>query len=130
MTDYTELVKALRVCGSIRYGIRCICCPYNGNGCYEKLCTDAAAAIEDLQKGLTTLQKCYEIADTTVDEVLKQLPKRGEWVHGREIGKEWVYDHWVTYFEDWRCSNCGVVFEQESKPQYHYCPNCGAKMEV
>lgn len=71
-----------------------------------------------------------EIKVILEDEVEAQLPKRGEWVHGREIGKEWIYDHWVTYFEDWRCSNCGVVFEQESKPKYHYCPNCGAKMEV
>ena len=49
MTDYSERVKALRVCGSIRYGIRCISCPYNGNGCHAKLCTDAADAIEALQ---------------------------------------------------------------------------------
>lgn len=54
--------------------------------------------------------------------------RHGEWIHGREIGKEWMYDHWVKYFEDWRCSNCGVVFKQESEPKYHYCPNCGAKM--
>lgn len=109
MTDYTELVKALRVCGSIRYGIRCISCPYNGKGCHAKLCTDAAAAIEALQA---------------------ELPKRGEWVHGREIGKEWAYDHWIIYYEDWHCSNCKVVFEQDEKPKYNYCPNCGAKMEV
>lgn len=63
MTDYSERVKALRVCGSIRYGIRCISCPYNGNGCHEKLCTDAADAIEALQA---------------------QLPKRGEIVRCRD----------------------------------------------
>lgn len=56
--------------------------------------------------------------------------KHGEWIHGREIGKEWNCGYWITYFEDWHCSNCGVVFEQESKPKYHFCPNCGAKMDV
>lgn len=53
----------------------------------------------------------------------------GEWIHGREIGKEWNCGYWITYFEDWHCSNCGVVFEQESKPKYHFCPNCGASMD-
>ncbi len=121
MTDYTELVKALRVCGSIRYGIRCICCPYNGNGCYEKLCTDAAAAIEDLQKGLTTLQKCYEIADTTVDEVLKQLPKRGEWID------RYDEDDKPFFKRKYVCSACG---HWNTYGKSKYCPNCGAKMEV
>jgi DNA-directed RNA polymerase subunit RPC12/RpoP len=73
------------------------------------MCADAADAIEALQA---------------------QLPKRGKWIHSREIGKEWIYDHWVTYYEDWHCSNCKVVFEQEEKPKYNFCPNCGAKMEV
>lgn len=63
-----------------------------------------------------------------IDDLKTFEPKEGEYIHGRELGKEWLYDHWVTYFEDWRCSNCGVVFEQESKPKYHYCPNCGARM--
>ena len=108
MTDYKKLVKALRCCD--KYAL-CNDCPIfeTCDGDVDKAMAIAAAAIEDVQA---------------------QLPKRGKWVHGREIGKEWLYDHWVIYFEDWRCSNCGVVFEQESKPKYHYCPNCGAKMEV
>lgn len=60
----------------------------------------------------------------------KNEPKRGEWIHGREIWKEWAYDHWIIYYEDWHCSNCKVVFEQDEKPKYNYCPNCGAKMEA
>ncbi len=90
---------------------------------YEDGKRDAAAAIEALQKDLATLQKCYEIADTTVDEVLKQLPKRGKWkpfdlTYGRSI-----------YF----CSVCEQATEVPvcmEKPMYAYCPNCGAKMEV
>lgn len=53
MTDYTELVKALRE----RQGLLCYgegACPKNcellmNHGCYTKLHMDAAAAIEALQ---------------------------------------------------------------------------------
>ena len=79
MTDYSERVKALRVCGSIRYGIRCISCPYNGNGCHEKLCTDAADAIEALQA---------------------QLPKRGKWIYKPKDAIEMM-------FTLPKCSVCG-----------------------
>ena len=114
MKDYNKIVKSLR-CKA--FNKDCKSCGYyltDGDDdewfeCNtERLQQDSADAIEELQA---------------------QLPKNGEWVHGREIGKEWMYDHWVTYYEDWHCSNCGVVFEQESKPNYHYCPNCGAKMD-
>ena len=111
--NYEELVKALRWCDAsfLHECDNCLYVKYKHckDDCMDRMLRDAAAAIEALQA---------------------LLPKRGKWVHGREIGKEWLYDHWVIYFEDWRCSNCGVVFEQESKPKYHYCPNCGAKMEV
>lgn len=72
-----ELVKALRICSS---ELNCGDCPllYRGSCSSDQMMRDAAAAIEALQKDLTALQKCYEIADATVDAVLKQLPKRGE----------------------------------------------------
>ena len=74
---------------------------------------NAAAAIEALQKDLTTLQKCYEIADTTVDKVAKQLPKRGDWelIDGAEPMR-------------WGCTRCKYLSWETSS----YCPRCGAKM--
>lgn len=136
MTDYSERVKALRYCMAKKDGITiCEPCSYYGKGieCENVLHTDAAAAIEELQAEVMRLNmRCadceYAASEWPEDPEHTKTPKRGEWIHGREIGKEWAYDHWVTYFEDWRCSNCGVVFEQESKPKYNYCPNCGAKM--
>ena len=117
MTNYDELVKALRCentgddeCGSSD-------CPYwSGLGCMDgQLMGDAADAIEALQKDITTLQKCYEIADTTVDKVLKQLPKRGKW-----IGVNPMVD-------TVQCSICGgQLFSAELETPY--CPYCGAKM--
>ena len=111
MTDYSELVKALR---GLANGIWKNS-EYTWFGGEEKVFADAAAAIEDLQKDLATLQKCYEIADTTADEVLKQLPKRGEWelIDGAEPMR-------------WGCSRCKYLSWETS----NYCPRCGAKMEV
>ena len=78
MTDYTELVKALRICNRIDHVGNCSECFYGGpnapapkqyvNGCKRSMCEDAAAAIEALQA---------------------QLPKRGEIVRCREC--RWGY---------------------------------------
>ena len=109
MTDYTELVKALRCCD--KYDL-CNDCPIfeTCDGDVDKAMAIAADAIEALQA---------------------QLPKRGQYVHGRELSREYVGDCLVSIdYEDWRCSVCGIVFEQWSMPTYNYCPNCGAKMEV
>ena len=125
MTDYTELVKALRYCaesGDFNCNKDCPMYP-NYPKCLTKMDMDAAAAIEALQKDLTTLQTCYEIADATVDTVLKQLPKRGEWkpfdlTYGRSI---------------YSCSVCEQATEVPmcmEKPMYAYCPYCGSKTEV
>ena len=131
MTDYSELVKALRCentgddeCGSSD-------CPYwSGLGCMDgQLMEDAAAAIEALQKDLSTLQKCYEIADTTVDEVLKQLPKRGEWIRVQEVD---IPGEIRSVAVKCMCSMCRNEYLFPRIPQY--CPDCGsmntAKMEV
>ncbi|MGF0006931.1 hypothetical protein ACQRBP_06340 [Eubacteriales bacterium SGI.150] len=52
--------------------------------------------------------------------------RRGPVVRGR----------WVQCFEDWRkqiegdkCSACGFEHYGTSIANYHYCPNCGAKMD-
>lgn len=101
MTDYSERVKALRVCGSIRYGIRCISCPYNGNGCHEKLCTDAADAIEALQA---------------------QLPKRGEWQKAKPKGV-------VTYSDGYaECSRCHETIWLGWG--MNFCPHCGTQNRI
>ena len=107
MTDYTELVKALRGCKDIDY---CKDCPRMEDG-YTETCNikdDAADAIEALQA---------------------QLPKRGEWVeeNRRPRSSQFVcsechrtaYDPQPTRDKAWR-----------KRCRYAYCPNCGAKMEV
>lgn len=108
MTDYSELVKALRCCGNVNTD--CTVCPwdkYNFGMCAEKLYTDAAAAIEELQQIADHYEQSakdwwkeareYKIKSAqglTAEESkelikrfksiscgpIAQLPKRGEWV--------------------------------------------------
>ena len=46
------------------------------------------------------------------------------------------HGHWVGIddypYESWECDRCGCVVENTDDPwnYFHYCPNCGAKMEV
>ena len=47
-----------------------------------------------------------------------------------------VHGRWKQCFEDWRqqiegdkCSACGFEHYGTSINHYHYCPNCGAKMD-
>ena len=43
--------------------------------------------------------------------------------------------HWIGIdqepHEDWECDRCGhIEYANEDVPdKYHFCPNCGAKME-
>ena len=46
MTDYTNLVKALRCCADYSEKSTCSNCGYHLNGCRMKMTADAAAAIE------------------------------------------------------------------------------------
>lgn len=48
-------------------------------------------------------------------------PKKGKWIDGNE-GK------WNTAYCP-KCSVCGTPFYGIEPVRYHYCPNCGAKME-
>lgn len=39
---------------------------------------------------------------------------------------EWV---WSDEDASWKCGNCDCVFEEfDWKPEYNFCPNCGADM--
>lgn len=119
MTDYTELVKALRCCTQ-NPPETCVGCTYNigNNECAVRgMMCDAAAAIEALQAELI--------------RICKQLPKRGKWVEDT-----------TTYagpgLSNYKCSLCGKIcgtWRRGLKPSElpNWCGNCGAdmrKMEV
>lgn len=53
MTDYTELVEALRCCAGFIENPSCAKCAYvDSTKCKLEMMTDAAAAIEELMKNL------------------------------------------------------------------------------
>lgn len=141
MTNYEELVKALR-CGEYRPECGSSDCPYwSGLGCMDgQLVEDAAASIEELQADVekwtfnATLEQSKAIANFESYCKLKaQLPKRGEWIDGENFED--------PFLGKFRCSVCGhavqaIEYNYEQKTvrftcgKSNYCPNCGAKMEV
>lgn len=75
----------------------------------------------------------YEFTAKQLNELppVTQQPERkpGHW--------EWVQYDYNPKFGNWHCSECrSIVIECADKNEkdvislYHYCPNCGAKMEV
>ena len=55
--------------------------------------------------------------------------KHGEWIHGREVSRDYVGDACVCIrYEKWWCSECNYTVDFD-EPLWHYCPNCGAKMD-
>lgn len=115
MTDYSELVKALRSASTV-------------STAWENLMRDAAAAIEALKDELEKKRT----ADCWGCKCEKLEPKRGEWVEDT-----------TTYYvgpglSNYKCSLCGKIcgtwrrgLEPSELP--NWCGNCGAdmrKMEV
>ena len=127
MGQYENLIKALRSASTV-------------STAWEKLMHDAAAAIEALNRlvdlnterceGLREqLRKAQESYERHLNELEAQLPKRGEWIHGKELSRAYIGNCCVGIdYEDFRCSACGCVVEVCEKPKWNYCPNCGAKM--
>ena len=119
MTDYTKLVEALRYCGNFteREGCDESCEYFNDMDCPNRIMSDAAAAIEDLEARLGEAENSVERWKDMY--LTKHEPKRGEWI-GRQNHK--------------KCSVCGkqaiydVALYTDMKTPY--CPHCGAKMEV
>ena len=88
---------------------------------------DADALIEHLKNDpLFDLVEQYGLTSVIETEItIEAEPVR----HGQWIGiSDGDADGYPVY-DEWECSECGVVFEDE-KPPYKYCPNCGAKMDI
>lgn len=116
MTDYTELVKALRCCGKdLMPGERCKdSCPYGDIAlCLPKLKLDAAAAIEDMAKHITEMHErvtVLQIARGKLEAEVKRLePKRGEIV--RCVDCKWnmscgyISTRSFKEWKDWFCAD-------------------------
>ena len=49
--------------------------------------------------------------------------------HGRWIGEADGYADGELVYDMWYCSACDYLIEDDEEPTFHYCPNCGAKMD-
>lgn len=70
----------------------------------------------------------HDFANKDVWKVVEGLPsaepKKGHW-----IGISDGYADGYPVYDEWECSCCGVI-EEDEEPTWNYCPNCGAKMVV
>ena len=121
MSDYKNLVKALRCCSKDKCGQ----CEYEWNlnreFCMNSMCADAAAAIEDLEARLGEAENSVERWKDMY--LTKHEPKRGEWEREMDVNDEPFY----------QCSVCGECFDFNSDSThevFNYCPNCGADMAL
>lgn len=107
--DAQEVKKALAMCYKQGLTDECKGCVYKGHG---GICIDAL--LEDALALINSLESCID-AQSTVDAT--------EEVHGRWIS---VDDSLFPGTKE-KCSLCGV--HKDFGYVYHYCPNCGAKMD-
>ena len=146
--NYEELVKALRYCaesGDFNCNKDCPMYP-NYPKCLTKMDMDAAAAIEALNRLLDQntqrcealrkqLREAHESYERHLNELEAQLPKLGKWIETEE--KEWG----IYPFKKQTCSVCDCKIDHifmlacmdyfdDRDTVFHYCPNCGARMEV
>ena len=65
-----------------------------------------------------------EFVTMIIPNLLRNLPSAEQ----EQKKGEWIEDE--TGYGFWTCSACGFVSEASgANILYHYCPNCGAKME-
>lgn len=103
------------------------------NTCEDAISRQAAIkAIEALQRPIMREESnYYQFKFSGMSEALgavENLPfvtpqqRTGRWIQKEEEGE-------AEPFIIWECSECRCV-DEDGKPSYKYCPQCGAKMEV
>ena len=126
MTDYTELVKALRNHASKESDCRsCKYYYYNivkYDTCSSSLCAATASAIEELQQIADHYEQTAKDYWKEACEYKAQLPKRGEWQKAKPKGV-------VTYSDGYaECSHCHEAIWLGWG--MNFCPNCGTQNKI
>jgi len=62
--------------------------------------------------------------------VRNQPSAQAERKKGRWVGEGDGYADGSIVLDMWYCSNCDYCYEDDEKPKWNYCPNCGAEMEM
>lgn len=61
---------------------------------------------------------------SVVSKIPSAEPKTAVWV-----GEGDGYADGEIVLDTWYCSNCNYLYDYDEKPDWNYCPHCGAKME-
>ena len=89
---------------------------------YEDSIRAAADALEAAEQRIAELMLDCEVLQQKCMELHAKIPKEGEWIE-QDDGNS-IYH---------KCSVCGKnqynVLLEMMQGDYHYCPNCGAKMK-
>lgn len=74
-------------------------------------------------------ESCKPITDRIIDSLT--AADVAPVVHGRWEGTADGYADGELVYDMWDCSECGFDADgAEEKPEWKYCPNCGAKMDL
>lgn len=80
----------------------------------QKICADCNTKMDEIRRAYDNMKKTADVQPVT---------------HGEWLGTEYDgYSDGFPVYTTWKCSNCGAEFECEDM-DFHYCPNCGAKMD-
>lgn len=53
----------------------------------------------------------------------------GEWLPGKEVSRTYEGKRLTGIaYMNFDCSNCGYIVWEGTKPEFNFCPNCGADM--
>lgn len=68
--------------------------------------------------------------DDWIYRFIQEFPSaQAERKTGRWIGEADGYADGGLVYDMWHCSSCDYFIEDDEEPTFHYCPNCGAKMD-
>ena len=123
---FEKLIEAARTCYESGNPIDECCieaCPNFDSQpyCLDQILKDCAEAltessaqladkdyfIQQQTEEIQRLQRDVKKQQEKMIELAGKLPKRGKYVHGKEISRDYIGDCLVSvYYEDWRCSVC------------------------
>lgn len=78
-----------------------------------------------------TLEQVYWERDTALQQLAEIGKGLGQKMSGQWIGEADEYADGYPVYDIWSCSCCGKYFDEwDEKPDWNFCPHCGARMEV
>lgn len=86
---------------------------------------EVLSLVERMMETYWDRKQILSIVRNAIEKLPSAEPKKGKW-----IGEGDGYADGYMVYDLWYCSNCDYCYEGDEEPDWNYCPNCGAKMEV